>query len=63
VTYRTKTINAVAREAGDQERQAIWDRARTIYAGYQAYAGRIKDRPIHIMILSAENSSEARREG
>jgi deazaflavin-dependent oxidoreductase (nitroreductase family) len=63
VTYRNKTINAVAREAGDQDRQAIWDRARTIYAGYEAYADRIKDRQIHIMILSAENSSEARREG
>jgi deazaflavin-dependent oxidoreductase (nitroreductase family) len=63
VAYRDKTINAVAREAGDQEREAIWDRARTIYAGYEAYAGRIKDRQIRIMILSAENSSEARREG
>jgi deazaflavin-dependent oxidoreductase (nitroreductase family) len=53
VTYRNKTVKAVAREAGDDERQAIWDRARKIYAGYEAYARRIKNRQIHIMILSA----------
>jgi deazaflavin-dependent oxidoreductase (nitroreductase family) len=53
VTYRNKTIRAIARQAGNDERQAIWDRARTIYAGYEAYAGRIKNREIHIMILSA----------
>jgi hypothetical protein len=44
----------IAREAGDDERQAIWDRARTIYAGFEAYASRIMNREIHIMILSAE---------
>jgi deazaflavin-dependent oxidoreductase (nitroreductase family) len=54
VTYRNKTINVIAREAGDEERTAIWDRARTIYAGYEAYASRIKDRQIHIMVLSTE---------
>jgi deazaflavin-dependent oxidoreductase (nitroreductase family) len=53
VTYRDRTVKAIAREADDQERQVIWDRARTIYAGYQAYASRIKNREIHIMILSA----------
>jgi deazaflavin-dependent oxidoreductase (nitroreductase family) len=56
VTYRNKTIKAIAREAGDEERTAIWDRARTIYMGYEAYAGRIKNRQIHIMILSTEES-------
>jgi deazaflavin-dependent oxidoreductase (nitroreductase family) len=53
VTYRNRTVKAIAREAGDDERQAIWDRARKIYAGYEAYARRIKNRQIHIMILSA----------
>lgn len=53
VTYRNKTVKAVAREADADERQAIWDRARTIYVGYEAYASRIKNRQIHIMILSA----------
>lgn len=52
VTYRDKTVKAIAREAGEEESQAIWDRARTIYAGYEAYASRIKSRPIHIMVLS-----------
>jgi F420H(2)-dependent quinone reductase len=53
VTYRNKTIRAIAREAGDDESQAIWDRARTINARYEAYASRIKNKEIHIMILSA----------
>jgi deazaflavin-dependent oxidoreductase (nitroreductase family) len=56
VTYRNKTIKAIAREAGDEERTAIWDQARTIYMGYEAYASRIKNRQIHIMILSTEES-------
>jgi deazaflavin-dependent oxidoreductase (nitroreductase family) len=51
VTYRGKTVRAIAREASAEEGQAIWDRARTIYAGYEAYAGRIKNRQIHIMVL------------
>jgi deazaflavin-dependent oxidoreductase (nitroreductase family) len=51
VTYRDKTVKAIAREADGEEKQAIWDRARTMYAGYEAYARRIKHRQIHIMIL------------
>ena len=51
LTYRDKTVKAIAREAAEEERRVIWDRARTIYPGYQAYAGRIKNRQIHIMIL------------
>jgi deazaflavin-dependent oxidoreductase (nitroreductase family) len=58
ITYRDKTIKAIAREADDKERQAIWDQARTIYAGYQAYANRIKNRQIHIMILSTAEEAE-----
>jgi deazaflavin-dependent oxidoreductase (nitroreductase family) len=53
VTYRNKTVKAVAREAGDAEKQAIWDRARPVYVGYDAYANRIKNREIHVMILTA----------
>jgi deazaflavin-dependent oxidoreductase (nitroreductase family) len=53
VTYRDKTVRAVAHEAGDEEREAIWDRARSIYAGYEAYARRITDRKIRIMVLVA----------
>jgi deazaflavin-dependent oxidoreductase (nitroreductase family) len=51
VTYRDKTVKAVAREAGEQEKQAIWDQARAIYMGYDVYESRIKNRQIHIMIL------------
>jgi deazaflavin-dependent oxidoreductase (nitroreductase family) len=53
VSYRNRTIVAAAREADEEERKAIWDRARKIYGGYDAYASRIKSRDIHIMILSA----------
>jgi deazaflavin-dependent oxidoreductase (nitroreductase family) len=52
VIYRDKSTAAVAREARGEERQAIWGRARQIYGGYDAYARRIKDRQIHIMLLS-----------
>jgi deazaflavin-dependent oxidoreductase (nitroreductase family) len=51
VTYRDKTVKAIAREAKEDEWQAIWNRARTIYIGYEAYASRIKTRQIHIMVL------------
>jgi deazaflavin-dependent oxidoreductase (nitroreductase family) len=56
VTYRDRTVRAVAREAGEEEGTAIWNRARTIYVGYEAYARRIKDRQIHIMILGTEET-------
>jgi deazaflavin-dependent oxidoreductase (nitroreductase family) len=51
VTYQDKTVKAIAREADEEEKQAIWNRARTMYVGYEAYASRIKNRQIHIMIL------------
>ncbi len=51
--HRDRTVTAVAREADEEERKAIWSRAVKIYAGYDAYASRIKGRDIHIMILSA----------
>jgi deazaflavin-dependent oxidoreductase (nitroreductase family) len=53
VAYRSRSASVRAREADEEERQVIWDRARTIYAGYEAYARRIKNRKIHIMVLSA----------
>lgn len=53
VAYRNRTVTAVAREADEEERKAIWSRAIKIYAGYDAYASRIKGRDIRIMILSA----------
>ena len=57
VTYQDKSTAAVAREVQGEERQAIWERALQIYGGYEAYARRIKDRPIHIMLLSTQAPS------
>jgi deazaflavin-dependent oxidoreductase (nitroreductase family) len=51
VVYRDKRVPVRAREADGDEWQAIWDRARSIYSGYESYARRIHDRPIHIMVL------------
>ena len=52
VRYQGRSVDAVAREAEGEEWQAVWDRARTIYGGYEAYARRITDRKVHIMVLS-----------
>jgi deazaflavin-dependent oxidoreductase (nitroreductase family) len=52
VTYHGKGARVLAREAVDDEWRAIWDRACDIYAGYDSYASRIQDRPIHIMVLT-----------
>jgi deazaflavin-dependent oxidoreductase (nitroreductase family) len=52
VIYQGKSTAAVAREVQGEERQAIWERARQIYGGYDAYARRIRDRQIRIMLLS-----------
>lgn len=54
VSYRGRSVTAAAREAGEEERHDIWERARKIYAGYEVYARRIQDRQIHIMILSLQ---------
>lgn len=54
VAYRGKSVTATAREAGGEEWQDIWERAREIYAGYEIYARRIQDRQIHIIILSMQ---------
>jgi deazaflavin-dependent oxidoreductase (nitroreductase family) len=53
VTFRGKTVAAMAREARGDQWQPIWDQATKIYAGYDAYARRIKGRQIHIMLLAA----------
>lgn len=50
---RTVAVEAREAEADGTEWQAAWDRARQMYSGYEAYARRITDRQIHIMVLSA----------
>ena len=59
VSYRDKSVKARAREAGQDERQAIWDLARKIYAGYEVYARRITGREIRIMVLSTDPPGRA----
>jgi len=56
-SLRATTVRVIAREAEGQEWQAIWERARQIYAGYEAYARRISGRRIHIMVLSVARSA------
>jgi len=56
VGYRGRTVPVVAREAEGEERDAAWARGCQIYAGYQVYARRIDDRPIHVMVLEPSPS-------
>jgi deazaflavin-dependent oxidoreductase (nitroreductase family) len=51
IAYRGKVVPARAREVEGEEWVTIWAEARQIYAGYEVYARRIRDRPIHIMVL------------
>ncbi len=53
VVYRGSIAKARAREVDGAEREAIWETARGIYSGYEAYARRITNRPIHIAVLEA----------
>jgi hypothetical protein len=50
--YHGTSLAVTAREAAGAEWDEIWDRGCAFYAGYAAYARRIKDRPIHIFVLS-----------
>lgn len=56
VTYRGASVDARARDANDDERVEIWETARRIYAGYEAYARRIERRPIHIAVLEPRST-------
>ncbi len=53
VAYRGRSVQARARAATAEEADEIWRAGRSIYAGYEVYARRIKDRPIHIAVLEA----------
>jgi deazaflavin-dependent oxidoreductase (nitroreductase family) len=53
VSYRNKSVTATGREADGKEWQDIWAEARKIYGGYEAYARRITDRKIRIIVLSS----------
>jgi deazaflavin-dependent oxidoreductase (nitroreductase family) len=49
------TVATRAREANAEEQAAIWAAARKIYGGYEAYARRIHDRKIPMMILESDS--------
>ena len=44
-----------AREANEQERAEIWERATKIYGGFEKYLSRVGDRVIPILILSRKD--------
>lgn len=52
VVCNSRTVTVLAREAEGSEWQEAWSGARRLYSGYDAYARRITDRKIHIMVLS-----------
>jgi deazaflavin-dependent oxidoreductase (nitroreductase family) len=51
VTYRGHTLPVVARPATDAERDAVTERSRGIYGGYEKYQQRIRGRRVRIFVL------------
>lgn len=51
VEFRGRSAPVKAREAAGEEWDALWARGRQMYAGYEVYARRIKDRAVHIVVL------------
>jgi deazaflavin-dependent oxidoreductase (nitroreductase family) len=41
-----------AREATDEERTVLWDRATRTYSGFEQYKGRVGERSIPILVLT-----------
>lgn len=56
--FGARTAAVVATELDGDEWQAAWDSGSRIYPGYQAYARRIRDRRVHIMLLTAPGTDE-----
>jgi deazaflavin-dependent oxidoreductase (nitroreductase family) len=48
-----RSAPARARLAAEHERHHIWERARSLYVGYDAYARRIGNRHIRVFVLEA----------
>lgn len=53
---RGKSQTCVAREAEGDEREVLWAEAVRVYAGYEAYQQRARDRRIPVMVLSPQTS-------
>jgi deazaflavin-dependent oxidoreductase (nitroreductase family) len=57
VEYRGRSVEVVARPADDEERQAVWGAASTIYGGYDRYQQRITGRTVRIFVLEPARAS------
>ena len=53
VAFGGRRASAFAREVEGAERDRVWEEGVRVYAGYAAYARRIQDRQIHVLVLSA----------
>ncbi|MBK9740306.1 MAG: nitroreductase family deazaflavin-dependent oxidoreductase [Actinobacteria bacterium] len=59
VTFRDRTVDAVARVATDDEREHAWAVAISYYRGFKAYRLRITDRQVRIFILESASTGGA----
>jgi deazaflavin-dependent oxidoreductase (nitroreductase family) len=58
VRYRGRSAAVRGRAAEGEEYDAIWERGRRLYAGFEAYARRISDRRIDIVVLEPPPSDQ-----
>lgn len=49
--FRDRTVAVVAEEIEGPEWQTVWEAGNRLYPGYDAYARRIRDREVRIMVL------------
>jgi len=54
VEFRGRRVEALAREVTGELRDQAWAAAPAVYAGYAAYARRIRDREVHVMVLTPD---------
>lgn len=58
VTYRDISAPVLARHAGDEEYELVFERSSTIYPGYPKYRARVTERPIRAFILDHAREAE-----
>lgn len=51
IRWQGRVVDAVARPADSDESARAWEEGRSLYAGYEAYARRVTERPIHVALL------------
>jgi deazaflavin-dependent oxidoreductase (nitroreductase family) len=51
VTFRDRVVDAVARPATADEREAVWAAGTDVYPGYAEYRSRVRDREVRIFVL------------